>query len=82
MALCALSIQSLITSLQVSSTVKLCWFADDEESRDWVPLVQILANDKKQWIIAKPDEKESLKDVFKKTDISETMERKNHVRAR
>ena len=45
-------------------------------------MVQILANDKKQWIIAKPDEKESLKDVFKKTDISETMERKNHVRAR
>ena len=30
--------------------------------------------DKNRWIIAKPDKKESVKEVFKKTDISKTME--------
>ena len=38
-------------------------------------------NDKKRWIIAKPDKKESVKEVFKKTDISKTMEEENHLRA-
>ena len=38
-------------------------------------------NDKKRWIIAKPDKRESVKEVFKKTDISKTMEEKNHLRA-
>ena len=32
-----------------------------------------LSSDKKWWIIAKPDKKESVKEVFQKTDIRITM---------
>ena len=39
------------------------------------------SNDKKRWFIAKPNMKESVKEVFEETDISITMEEKNHLRA-
>ena len=39
------------------------------------------SNNKKRWFIAKPNMKESVKEVFEETDISITMEEKNHLRA-
>ena len=35
-------------------------------------------NAKKSWIIAKRDNKEIVKEIFKDTDINMTMEGKNH----
>ena len=95
MALCARNIRPLITSLKATSTIKLYWFADDGggagstiEIKRWWNMLGTLGpdfgsfpNDKKRWIIAKPDKKESVKEVFKRTDINKTMEEKNHLRA-
>ena len=67
MALYALSVQSLITSLQAASTVKQCWFANDASGAGtatkikkwWDTLITLgpdlgyFPNDKKFWVIAK-----------------------------
>lgn len=95
MALYALSIQPLITSLQEASTIKQCWFADDAsgagstiEIKRWWDMLSTLGpefgyfpNDKKCWIIAKPDKEERVKEVFKETDINITVEGKKHLGA-
>ena len=84
MALYALSIQPLITISQAASTVKQCWFADDasgpgsttEIKRLWGMLSTLgpdfgyFPNDKKCWIITRPDKEEDVKVVFKETDIN------------
>ena len=86
MAFCALSIQPLITSLHVTSTEKQCSFADNadgtgsntEMKRQWDMLSTLgpdfgyFSNGKKRWIIAKPNKKDGVKEVFKaKKDESE-----------
>ena len=95
MALYVPNIWPLITSLQVVSTAKQCSFADDAggtgsstEIKRWWDTLSTLGpdfgffpNDKKWWIDAKPGKKESVKEVFKITDIIVTMEGRNHLRA-
>ena len=72
----------LITTLQVTSTAKQYSFADDAgktgsttEMKRYRDLLSTLgpdfgyfSNDKEWWIIAKPDKKESVKEVFKEAD--------------
>ena len=93
MGLYALSIQPLITSLQVASSVKECWFADDAseagsttEIKKWWDVLSTLGpdfgyfpNDKKCWIIAKPAKEENFREVFKETSINVTVQGQKHL---
>ena len=95
MGLYALSIQPLITSLQVASSVKQCWFADDAsgagsttEIKKWWDLLSTLGpdfgyfpNDKKCWIIAEPAKEENVREVFKETSINVTVQGQKHLGA-
>ena len=79
MAIYAISMQPLITSLQAASTAKQCWFADDASGagystgikRWWDTLSTLCTdfgyfpNDKKRWIIAELNKKETVGEVFK-----------------
>ena len=93
MGLYALSIQPLITSLQVASSVKQCWFADNasgagsttEIKKKWDvlstlgPAFGYFPNNKKFWIIAKPAKEESVREVFKETSINVTVQGQKHL---
>jgi len=95
MGLYALSIQPLITSLQVASSVRQCWFADDAsgagsvtEIKKWCDVLSTLGpdfgyfrSDKKCWIIAKPAKEENFKDVFKETSINVIVQGQKHLGA-
>ena len=95
MALYALSIQPLITSLQAMSDVKQCWFADDasgagtlSEIKQWWdvlntfgPDIGYFPNAKKCWIIAKPEKEALVREVFKDTVINVTVEGQKHLGA-
>ena len=95
MALYALSVQPLITSLQAASSTKQCWFADDAcgagsvlEIKKWwdalnslSPVFGYFPNPKKCWIISKPDKEASVKEVFKDTAVNVTVEGKKHLGA-
>ena len=88
MALYALSIQPLITSLQAMSDAKQCWFADDasgagtiSEIKQWWdglntlgPDIGYFPNAKKCWIIAKPEKEALVREAFKDTVINVTIE--------
>ena len=77
------------------STVKQCWFVDDAsgvgsttEIKRWWDTLSTLGpdfgyflNNKKYWIIAKPDKKETVEEVFKETNINVMVERKKHLGA-
>ena len=79
MALYALSIQPLITSLQAMLDAKQCWFADDasgagtiSEIKQWWdglntlgPDIGYFPNAKKCWIIAKPEKEALVREAFK-----------------
>ena len=95
MGLYALSIQPLITSLQGACKIKQCWFADDasgagpiaEIKRCWDNLTEIgpdfgyHPNDKKCWIITKPDREIIVKEAFKGTAINVTVQGQRHLGA-
>ena len=95
MGLYALSIQPLITSLQVASSVKQCWFADDasgagstSEIKKWWDVLSTIGpdfgyfpTDKKCWIIAKPAKEENVREVFKETSINVTVQGQKHLGA-
>ena len=95
MGLYALSIQPLITCLQFKSNSKQCWFADDasgigsvEEVKKWWDALSLFGpelgyfpNDKKCWIIAKPEKEEHARKVFKDTAINITTEGHKHLGA-
>ena len=95
MALYALSIQPLITSLQAMSHAKQCWFADDasgagtiSEIKQWWdglntlgPDIGYFPNAKKCWIIAKPEKEALVREVFKDTVINVTVEGQKHLGA-
>ena len=95
MALYALSVQPLITSLQAASSTKQCWFADDAcgagsvlEIKKWWdalnslgPVFGYFPNPKKCWIISKPDKEASVKEVFKDTAVNVTVEGQKHLGA-
>ena len=94
MGLYALNIQLLIKSLQVASSVKQCWFADDAsgagsttEIKKWWNVISTLdqdfgyfPNDKKCWIIAKPAKEESVREAYKETSINITVQGQKHLR--
>ena len=95
MGLYALGIQPLITSLQVASSVKQCWFADDAsgagstaEIKKWWDVLSTLGpdfgyfpNDKKCWLIAKPAKEESVREAFKETSFNVTVQGQKHLGA-
>ena len=95
MALYALSVQPLITSLQAASSTKQCWFADDAcgagsvlEIKKWWDVLNSLGpvfgyfpNPKKCWIVSKPDKEASVKEVFKDTAVNVTVEGQKHLGA-
>ena len=95
MALYALSIQPLITSLQAMSGAKECWFADDasragtiSEIKQWWdglnafgPDIGYFPNAKKCSIIAKPEKEALVREAFKDTVINVTVEGQKHLGA-
>ena len=95
MSLYAISIQPLITRLQVSSAAKQCWFADDatacgtlENVKIWWeelmasgPALGYYPNAKKCWLITKPEKEESAREIFNNTAINVTCEGHKHLGA-
>ena len=95
MALYALSVQPLITSLQAASSTKQCWFTDDAcgagsvlEIKKWWdalnslgPVFGYFPNPKKCWIISKPDKEASVEEVFKDTAVNVTVQGQKHLGA-
>ena len=84
MGLYAVSLQPLITHLNLSSSAGQCWFADDasasgtlEELKIWWdelvtdgPQLGYLPNAKKCWLITKPEKEERAKAMFDGTAIN------------
>ena len=91
----AISFQPLITHLQLASSTKQCWYADDASGAGsttqlkkwWDTLTEIgpgygyYPNDKKCWLIAKPDKEEIARETFKETAINITTQGKKHLGA-
>ena len=91
-ALYALSIQPLITSLQAMSDARQCWFADDasgagtiSEIKQWWdglntlgPDIGYFPNAKKCWIIAKPEKEALVREALKDTVNNVTVEGQRH----
>ena len=83
-AIYALSMQTLITSLQAASSTKQCWFPDDarggqsilEINKWWDNIINLgpifgyFHNAKKCWIISKADKEASAKEVFSGTAVN------------
>jgi hypothetical protein len=95
MSLYAISLQPLISHLQVSSATKQCWFADDaagsgalcELKKWWSVLLEsrpplgYFPNAKKCWVIAKPEKEALVREVFEDTVINVTVEGQKHLGA-
>ena len=95
MSLYAISLQPLISRLQISSEAKQCWFADDatgsgsfEDLKKWWdellhsgPALGYFPNAKKCWLITKPEREEAAKEVFGETMINITTEGQKHLGA-
>ena len=95
MSLYAISLQPLITHLNVSSLAKQCWFADDasgsgslEELKKWWdelietgPGLGYYPNAKKCWLITKPEKEEAARDVFDGIAINITTQSHKHLGA-
>ena len=95
MSLYAISLQPLITKLQLSSATKQCWFADDatgcgsfEEIRKWWndlsingPTLGYFPNAKKCWLITKPDREDAGRKIFADTLVNVTSEGHKHLGA-
>ena len=95
MSLYAISLQPLITHLNVSSLAKQCWFADDatgsgslEELKKWWnelietgPGLGYYLNAKKCWLITKPEKEEAARDVFDGIAINITTQGHKHLGA-
>ena len=84
MGLYAVSVQPLISRLNLSSTARQCWFADDasasgslEELKKWWdelvidgPQLGYFPNAKKCWLITKPEKEDLAKAMFGSTAIN------------
>ena len=95
MSLYAISLQPLIAQLQISSSAKQCWFADDttgsgtlENVMQWWnelsssgPASGYFPNAKKCWLITKPKKEEEARVGFRATAINITMEEHKHLGA-
>ena len=86
MSMYAISLQPLITPLQLSSATKHCWFADDatgsgslDDVKKWWddlsksgPALGYFPNAKKCWLITKPEREDAAREVFANTTINIT----------
>ena len=95
MAIYAISLQPLITSLQNASSTKQCWYADDAsgagiatELKKWWDALMTKGpdygynpKDDKCWLIAKPEKEEIVREAFKDTEINIAKKGKKHLGA-
>ena len=95
MGLYAVSLQPLITPLNLSSSARQCWFAEDasasgtlEELKIWWdelitdgPQLGYLPNAKKCWLITKSEKEERAKTMFDDTAINISTEGHQHLGA-
>ena len=95
MSLYAISLQPLITYLNLSSNAKQCWYADDatgagslEELRKWWdglngmgPSLGYYPNAKKCWLVTKLEKEKEAKEVFGDTAINISTEGQKHLGA-
>ena len=95
MAIYAISLQPLITSLHNTSSTKQCWFADDAigagmatELKKWWDVLMTEGpdygynpKDDKCWLITKPETEEIIRETFNDTEINITRKGKKHLGA-
>ena len=95
MSLYAISLQPLITRLQVKSAASQCWYADDatgcgslEDLKTWWDELMVcwlplgyFPNPQKCWLIVKPEKARPGKEIFSKTTINITTEGRKHLGA-
>ena len=95
MSMYAISLQPLMTRLQLSSATKQCWFADDatgsgslDDVKKWWddlsesgPPLGYFPDAKKCWLITKPDREDAAREVFANTAINITSEGHKHLGA-
>ena len=93
MSLYAISLQPLITRLQVKSAASQCWYADDATGcgslgnvKTWWdelmvsgPPLGYFPNLQKCWLIVKPEKERPAKEIFSETTISITTEGRKHL---
>ena len=95
MSLYAISLQPLITRLQVKSAASQCWYADDAigcgslgDVKTWWdelmvsgPPLGYIPNPQKCWLIVKPEKERPAKEIFSETNINITTEGRKHLGA-
>ena len=95
MSLYAISLQPLITRLQVKSAASQCWYADDAagcgslgDVKTWWdelmvsgPPLGYFPNPQKCWLIVKPEKERPAKEIFSETTINITTEGRKHLGA-
>ena len=95
MSLYAISLQPLITRLQVKSAASHCWYADDatgcgslEGVKTWWdelmgsgPPLGYFPSPPKCWLIVKPEKEQAAKEIFSETVINITTEGRKHLGA-
>ena len=95
MSLYAISLQPLITRLQVKSAASQCWYADDangcgslEDVKTWWdelmrsgPPLGYFPSPQKCWLIVKPEKDQAAKEIFSETAINITTEGCKHLGA-
>ena len=95
MSLYAISLQPLITRLQVKSAASQCWYADDatgcgslEDVKTWWdelmgsgPPLGYFPSPQKCWLIVKPEKEQAAKEIFSETAINITTEGRKHLGA-
>ena len=91
----AISLQPLITRLQVKSAASQCWYADDatgcgclEDVKTWWdglmvsgPPLGYFPKPRKCWLIVKPEKEQAAKKIFSETAINITTEVRKHLGA-
>ena len=95
MSLYALSLQPLITGLQLTSSAKQCWFADDatgagslvelkkwwDELNNLGPDLGYYPNASKCWLVIKPDKESDAKELFADSSINIYTQGQKHLGA-
>jgi len=84
MSLYAITLQPLITRLQVKSTASQCWYADDASGcsslgdvKTWCDELMVsgpFPNPQKCWLIVKPEKERPAMDIFSETTVHITTE--------
>ena len=94
-SLCAISLQPLITRLQVKNTASQCKYADDatgcgslEDVKTWWDELMVsgsplgyFPNPQKCWLIVKLEKEQAAKEIFSETAINITTEGRKHLGA-